>query len=58
MLLRLAVVADGHEEDVARVFGHLLWVVAAVYLVYGGVGGVVVFQFDLGTILTLRSVSY
>lgn len=45
VLLRLPVVADGHEEDVACVFGHLLGVVAAVYLVDGGVRGVVVLKF-------------
>jgi len=46
VLLGLAIVADGDEEDVARVFGHLLRVVAAVYLVDGGAGGVVILQLD------------
>ena len=43
--LRLPVVADAHEEDVASVFGNLSGILLALNLVDGSVGSVVEFQF-------------
>ena len=44
MLLRLFVVADAHEQNVARVFGCLCRIVLTLDLVDGGIGRVVEFQ--------------
>ena len=46
MQLRLPVVADAHEEDVASVFGNLCGILLALNLVDGSVGSVVEFEFD------------
>ena len=45
VFLGLAVVADGHKEYVAGVLRYLLRVLPLMYLVDGGAGGVIVFQF-------------
>ena len=42
---RLLVVVDAHEEDVARVFCYLRRALPTLYLLKGGVGGVVELQF-------------
>ena len=43
MLLRLFVVVDAHEEDVAGVVGYLRWIFLALDLVDDSVGGIIVF---------------
>ena len=55
MLFGIPVVADADEQHVAGVGRHFLWIVPAPDLVYGGVGGLIVFQFDDDG--ALRSVS-
>ena len=45
MLLRLLVVVDAHEENVAGVFGYLRGIFFAFYLVDGSVGGMIELQF-------------
>ena len=44
--LRLFVVVDAHEEDVAGVFCNLGWILLTLNLVDGSVGRVVEFEFD------------
>ena len=44
MLLRLLVVVDAHEEDVARVFSDLRGIVLPLDLIDGGIGGMIEFQ--------------
>ena len=46
MLLRLLVVVDAHEENVAGVFGYLRGIFLALDLVDGSVGGMIEFQFN------------
>ena len=46
MLLRLFVVVDAHEENVASVFGYLRGIFLALDLVDGSVGGMIEFQFN------------
>ena len=46
MLLRLLVVVDAHEENVASVFGYLRRIFLALDLVDGSVGGMIEFQFN------------
>ena len=46
MLCGLLVVVDAYEEDVARVFGYLRWIVLLLYLVNGRIGGMVELQLD------------
>ena len=46
MLLRLLVVVDTHEENVASVFGYLRRIFLALDLVDGSVGGMIEFQFN------------
>ena len=41
MLLRLLVVVDAHEENVASVFGYLRGIFLALDLVDGSVGGMI-----------------
>ena len=45
MLLRLFVVVDAHEEDVAGVVGYLFGIILALNLVDGSVGGMIELQF-------------
>ena len=45
MLLRLLVVVDAHEEDVAGVVGYLFGIILALNLVDGSVGGMIELQF-------------
>ena len=44
MLLRLLVVVDAHEENVASVFGYLRGIFLALDLVDGSVGGMIELQ--------------
>ena len=46
MLFGLPVVTDTYQQHVAGAGRHFLWIVPASDLVYGGVGGLIVFQFD------------
>ena len=46
MLLRLLVIVDAHEENVASVVGYLCGIFLALYLVDGSVGGMIEFQFN------------
>ena len=46
MLLRLLVVVDAHEEDVAGVVVYLFGIILALNLVDGSVGGMIEFQFN------------
>ena len=46
MLLRLLVVVDAHEENVAGVVGNLRGIILALDLVDGSVGGMIEFQFN------------
>ena len=45
MQLRLLVVVDAHEEDVAGVVGYLFGIILALNLVDGSVGGMIELQF-------------
>ena len=44
--LGLFVVVYPYEKDVAGVFGQLCWIILTLYLVEGGVGGMIELQFD------------
>ena len=44
MLLGVLVVVDANKEDVTRIVGHCLWVVAGLYLADGRLCILVVFQ--------------
>ena len=46
MLFSLLVVVDTYEEDVARVFGYLRWIVLLLYLVNGRIRGMIELQLD------------
>ena len=45
MLLRLLVVVDAHEENIAGVVGYLFGIILALNLVDGSVGGMIELQF-------------